>query len=353
MAGPAAGSIIGMPSDSLADLAERWLAWKNTAKPSPSTLRARRADLGVLGSILGGGSGTGDDHDGGDDRDDRPDGEDLMRRALRPLTAADLTPAAMADAFAVYARDHAPASIRRCRSTWSGFCRWLMVNESIIDVDPVQFVEPPKAQRWRPKPISEDDLVRIVRAAQTPSERSRRPWPELEQVLCALFVGAGLRVSEAMGLRVGDVHRSASGEMTKLSVAGKGGVTRTVPVPPEVVTVIDRYLESRRERLGPFHPTDRLVVKPGGTPLTPKTIDHLVLGWFRRAGVAPPKGALAHSLRHTYATLLVEQSGSVPEVQRLLGHADLATTQAYIDVAARGVEQTALANPARRMLDET
>lgn len=336
----ATGTLHHEMSDSLADLAERWLAWKNTAKPSPSTLRARRADLVVLGMILGG-NDTSNDGNG-----------DPMQRALGNLAPQDLSPARVADAFATYARDHAPASIRRCRSTWSGFCGWLMVHERAIETDPIQFVEPPKAQRWRPKPISEDDLVRIVHAAQVPSERSRRPWPELEQVLCALFVGAGLRVSEAIGLRVGEVRRSASGELTKLSVSGKGGVTRTVPVPPEVVGIVDRYLASRRDRVGPYQPTDRLVVKHDGSPLTPKTVDHLVLGWFKRAGVAPPKGALAHSLRHTYATLLVEQSGSVPEVQRLLGHADLATTQAYIEVAARGVEQTALANPARRMLDD-
>ena len=323
-------------SQSLADLAERWLAWKNTAKPSPATMRARRADLAILGEFL---SGEGD-----------PDEPDPLRRHLGALTVSDLTPARMAEAFAAYAQGHAPASIRRCRSTWSGLCTWLVVHQGVLETNPVDFVQPPKAQRWRPKPISEDDLVRIVVAAQTPSRRSRRPWPELEQVLCALFVGAGLRVSEAIGLRVGDVRRSASGEMTKLSVTGKGGVTRTVPVPPEVVAVVDRYLDARRALLGDYQPTDRLVVRPDGAPLTPKTIDHLVLGWFRRGGVAPPQGALAHSLRHTYATLLVEQSGSVPEVQRLLGHSDLATTQAYIDVAARGVEETAMSNPARRLL---
>lgn len=331
-------------AESMVDLAERWLAWKNTAKPSPATMRARRSDLAVLGALLHPAPvGTGDD-------EDRP-GSDPMHRALAGIELGDLTPDRMADAFSAYARDHAPASIRRCRSTWSGFCRWLVVHRGLLEANPVDFIEPPKAQRWRPKPISADDLVRVVQAAQQPSERARRPWPELEQTLCALFVGAGLRVSEVIGIRVGDVHRS-TGELTKLSVTGKGGVTRTVPVPPEVVATVDRYLASRTDRIGPYQPTDPLVVRPDARSLTPKTIDHLVLGWFRRAGVAPPRGALAHSLRHTYATLLVEQSGSVPEVQRLLGHADMATTQAYIDVAAKGVEETAMANPARHMLPD-
>lgn len=327
-------------TDSLADLAERWLAWKNTAKPSAATMRARRADLAVLGELLVTQAGrTPADH------------PDPLHRWLLSLTPSDLQPEPVMAAFAAYAMGHAAASIRRCRSTWSGFCNWMVVQRQILAVNPVEFVEPPKAARWRPKPLSEDDLARVVKAAQSPAERAHHPWAELEQVLCALFVGAGLRVSEVINVRVGDVRRSPT-EHTKLSVTGKGGVTRTVPLPPEVVAVIDRYLTSRRERIGPFHPTDRLVVRPRGGTLTPKVVDHLVLGWFKRGGVAPPPGALAHSLRHTYATLLVEQSGSVPEVQRLLGHSDMATTQAYIEVAARGVEETAMANPARRMLGE-
>jgi site-specific recombinase XerD len=324
---------------SLAELAERWLAWKNTAKPSPATYRARRADLATLGEILAGNQGAAPaDGDG-----------DPLTTWLEPLSVDDLSPEAVADAFAVYAAGHAPASIRRCRSTWSGFCAWLVVHRRLLDANPVEFIPPPKAPRWQPKPLSEDDLARVVAAAQSPSPRARRPWPELERALCALFVGAGLRVSEAISVRVGDIRRSPT-EHTKLSVAGKGGSTRTIPLPPEVVAVLDRYLDSRRQLVGPYSPTDRLLVRLQGSPLTPKAVDHLVLGWFRRAAVAPPRGALAHSLRHTYATLLVEQSGSVPEVQRLLGHSDLATTQAYIEVAAKGVEETAMANPARRML---
>lgn len=327
-------------ASSLAELAERWMAWKNTSKPSPSTLRARRADLAVLGEILTRQAGR-----------DTISHDDPLTAALAPLGVDDLTAHRVTSAFARFATDHSPASIRRCRSTWSGFCTWLVVHQGILETNPIDFVDPPKAQRWQPKPVSEDDLTRIVKAAQVPSERTRTPWPELEQALCALFVGAGLRVSEVISIRVGDVRRSPT-EMTKLSVTGKGGVTRTVPVPPEVVTTLDRYLASRVDRHGPHQATDRLIVRPRGSALTPKVVDHLVMGWFKRAGVAPPRGALAHSLRHTYATLLVEQSGSVPEVQRLLGHSDLATTQAYIDVAARGVEDTAMANPARSMLAE-
>ncbi len=328
------------PPPSLAQLAIDWLDWKNTSKPSAATMRARQADLVAIGQLitepLPGGQRT-------DDRDEQ------RERWLGQIQPTDLTRETVTTAFARYARTHAPSSIRRCRSTWSGFCKWLVVHRELLPGNPVEFVEPPTAKRWQPKPISEEDLARIISAAQQPAQKARDPWPELEQALCALFVGAGLRVSEAVALRVGDVHRSPT-ELAKLHVTGKGGTTRTIPVPPEVVAVVDTYLESRTERFEHFKTTDPLLIRPSGQPLTASAIDHLVTGWFRRAGVAPPKGALAHSLRHTYATLLVEQAGSVPEVQRLLGHANLATTQAYIDVAAKGIEETAMANPARRLL---
>ncbi len=74
-------------------------------------------------------------------------------------------------------------------------------------------------------------------------------------------------------------------------------------------------------------------------------IDNIVRRWFRRAGRTPPKGALTHSLRHTYATLLIENGASLPEVQRLLGHSDLSTTHAYLGVTGKGLEEAALANP--------
>ena len=112
-----------------------------------------------------------------------------------------------------------------------------------------------------------------------------------------------------------------------------------------------RLLASRLARLGSCKATDELFVRADGRPFTRATLDYLVSTWFRRAGVAPPPGSLGHALRHTYATLLVDNGTSLPELQRLLGHRDLSTTQVYLAVTGAGLEQTAvLANPARQLL---
>ena len=78
--------------------------------------------------------------------------------------------------------------------------------------------------------------------------------------------------------------------------------------------------------------------------------DGLVAGWYRRAGVVPPPGSLAHALRHTSATLLVDAGASRPEVQRLLGHADLSTTHVHLEVARGTLEEAAPSNLARALL---
>lgn len=326
----------------LADLAAEWLRWKNTAKPSAHTYTARLYDLCAIGTRIRRAEGSADG--------DAGTGLDDLGKAFGDLRITQLTREALEVAFGDYAQAHSPASIRRVRSTWNGFCGWLQTHKELLDTNPIVFIEAPRSKRWNPKPLSSEELERVIRAAQQPSPTARNPWPELEAALCAIFVGAGVRISEAIGLRAGDIRRSATGEMTRLRVLGKGGVVRHVPLPDEMVRIVDRYLDSRRQRLGEWKPDDPLFVRPDGRPHTRRSVDHLVDGWFRRGGVAPPKGALAHALRHTYATLLVEQANNLIEVQQLLGHADLSTTQAYVGVAGAGLEAAAQSNPARRFL---
>ncbi len=279
---------------------------------------------------------------GSDDNNSAP-----FARQLDRLELADLTEGALADALAAYADNHSPSTVRRILSTWRGFARWLR-REGWLSADPTEEIEGPARPDWKPKPLEMEELGRLVAAAITTDARARSPWPVRDSALVAVFVGAGVRIGEAMAMRVNDIE--ARDRSPRLRVYGKGGRWRVVPVGPEVVEAVDDYLVSRSERFGPHSPTDVLFVRSDGRPFTRGTLDYLVSTWFRRAGVAPPPGSLAHALRHTYATLLVDSGASLPEVQRLLGHRDLSTTQVYLGVTGAGLEQTALANPARALL---
>jgi hypothetical protein len=86
------------------------------------------------------------------------------------------------------------------------------------------------------------------------------------------------------------------------------------------------------------------------TAIRPYDTDRLVAGRYPPGRVVPPPGSLSDALRHTYATLQPTPASPSPEVQRLLGHADLSTTQVYLKVAGRGLEEAALSNPARALL---
>ncbi len=229
------------------------------------------------------------------------------------------------------------------------------MREGHLSSNPLEEVRGPKRPDWAPKPLELAELERVVATVATADPRARHPWPERDLGLLAALAGAGLRSGEVIAMTVGAVE--AIDRSPRLRVRGKGAKTRVVPVAPEVTAVIAAYLDSRLARTGRYVSTDPLflrlvgpVERPGVQPFTRQSLDHLVLTWFRRAGVTPPPGALAHALRHTYATLLVDTGASLPEVQALLGHKDMSTTQVYLKVAGRGLEDAARSHPAREAL---
>lgn len=327
----------------LLHLATLWLRLRRLEKPSPNSEAARRADLGVIGGYLvellgraepaAGAVGTGFD------------------RHLARLSIADLTPDTLVEAFAVHADDgHAASSVRRAMSTWRSFCRWL-VSGGHLSANPFDEIKGPRRPDWVPKALELVELERVIRAAATLDPRARGAWVERDVALVSVFTGAGVRVGEAITMTVGSVE--AADRSPRLRVLGKGNKQRVIPVGGEVIDAIGRYLDDRNRRIGRYAAADPLFLRLGGgsaRPFNRQAMDHLVLSWFRRAGVVPPPGSLAHSLRHTYATLLVDSGASLPEVQQLLGHADMSTTQVYLKVAGKGLEDAALSNPARRAL---
>jgi len=321
----------------LTPLADRWIAVRNTTNPSPNTVAARRHDLTVIA-----------DHLADFLERDRPATDDgTPMRALDVVSVEDLNRSSLEAAFAHYAADHAPSSTRRVMSTWRQFCLWL-IRESQLAANPLDLIDGPRRDTWAPKPLHAGDLEAVAHAVQSEDPTSRHPWPTRDEALFALFITGGLRASEAINARLGDLDLDS--DPARLRVVGKGDKPRTVTLPPETAAVFRHYLAERTETHGTPEPGDPLIVRTDGRPCTRSALDHLVRGWFRRAGRTPPPGALAHSLRHTYATLLIDNGASLPEVRRLLGHADLSTTQAYIGVTGKALEEAALSNPARHLL---
>ncbi|MFT7475360.1 MAG: site-specific recombinase XerD [Verrucomicrobiales bacterium] len=310
-----------MTADSLEALSARWVASKNTSRPSPNTVAARNYDLAAIAKLLD------------------PEG-------LAELTTTDLTVQSLETAIGDYASSHAASSTSRVMSTWKQFCLWL-VREHRLASNPLDHIDGPARTPWVPKPLQPADLAAVAQTSSQPPATARNPWPERDEALFALLIAAGVRISEAINLQIGDCY--LDDDPPRLRITGKDNKTRVVPIPPEAVTRLHTYLESRDIRT-PRQPENELLLRSDGRPMTRSSVDHLIRGWFRQAGRTPPKGALAHSFRHTYATLLIDNGASLPEIQQLLGHADLATTQAYLGVTAKGLQEAALSNPARKLL---
>lgn len=314
-------------NSTLRTLADEWVRARAAAKPSPSTLRAQRADLAAIGGVLAAVLDLPADTD-----------------PLAVLAAGNLTLAAVESAFAGYAATHARASVLRARSTWNGFFDWLVGRGAMV-ANPLPSVAAPARPKRLPKALDDADTARVLAAAWSyvPARERSSPFVELDRALAAVLFGAGLRAAEVVGLTVGSVLRRAE-SLVVLAVAGKGSKDRTVPLPPEMVIVLDGYLAERERRHGRPRASAPLFVTAIGEPVTYHRLAYRVQGWFAAAAV---KGS-PHTARHTYATALTANGAAVEVVSELLGHASLQTTQIYQKVSAARVQEGAMANPLRR-----
>jgi len=303
---------------SLAEAVEEFLRSRAALKQSTNTLAAYRRDLAGLGALLAKQAGRGGP--------EKLELEAVTGRALRA-------------AFAAYAEPRAASSIGRAWSVWNQFFTFLVADD-LAPGNPMGSVGRPKAPHRYPKPLrGEDTPERILESAAAPVDRTRRraPWPERDFAVLAVLLCAGLRSTELLELTVSSVG-GRTGERI-LTVRGKGGKERAVPVEPELEAVIEEYLASRADRFGGRDPnrSDPLFVGPDGERLGRGALQYLVSRSYREAGVAGqvPRGASVHALRHTFATRLAEDGASAVEIMRLLGHASLTTSQNYIDATAR------------------
>jgi integrase/recombinase XerC len=307
----------------VAGLVDEFLAARATRKPSVHTLEAYRRDLRAVLDLVG---------------DD--------------VTLSDLSPRSLRGAFARFAASRAPASVGRAWSSWNAFFTFL-VTEGVLPGNPMSGVDKPRQAAYSPKPLrGEDTPEQLLSAVRSADERQRDPWPERDVMVLALALCAGLRLSEMLALRSGDIL-GRPGER-RVEVAGKGGRPRAVPIEPELDGVIERYRDSRRVRFGRASATDALLVDRKGAPLRRGGLQYLVESCYRRAGVTDrvPRGAQLHALRHTFATRLAEDGANASEIMRLLGHASLTTSQGYIEVTAEQQRAAVRANRTNRALRE-
>lgn len=224
------------------------------------------------------------------------------------------------------AQGAAPRSTARLLSGLKGFFRFLL-REKEITADPTELLDRPRLGRRLPRPLSHDDVDRILAAPSQLSHAGRT-----HAAMIYLMYAAGMRVSELVGLRTEDVDASRG----VISVLGKGNKRRLVPVGELALERLDAYLQLSRPHYAK-HAAPQLFLSPRGKPYTRQGFWKLLGQHARNAGV---RGTVSpHTLRHSFATHLLQGGADLRAVQAMLGHADLTTTEIYTRVASDHVAQ--------------
>lgn len=214
----------------------------------------------------------------------------------------------------------APTSIRRAQSALRTYFRFL-IEEGVVDDNPTERLESPRAWRKLPDVLSRVEVDRLVEA---PASEGPLYWRD--RAVLEVLYSSGLRVSELTDLRVAGVDFDEE----ILLVRGKGAKERLVPLGAPAARALRRYLRDVRPTLPAGSGEGRVFLSVRGRPLSRQTVWTLVGRSAVAAGIE--RKVSPHTLRHTFATHLLEGGADLAVVQELLGHVDITTTQIYTHV---------------------
>ncbi len=218
-------------------------------------------------------------------------------------------------------RKVSPRSTGRALSCLRGFYRHL-IRENVIDQDPTALIDNPRLGRPLPKSLTEHDVEQLLAAPDTGSAIGQRDKAMLE-----LLYATGLRVSELVGLRLHQVNLRQG----VVRLVGKGNKERLVPVGEEAQAWVETFVRQGRSQILGAHQSDILFPSERRRPMTRQTFWYRLRHWAAVAGIDKPLSP--HTLRHAFATHLLNHGADLRVVQLLLGHTDLSTTQIYTHIA--------------------
>ncbi|MGB7069494.1 MAG: site-specific tyrosine recombinase XerD [Pyrinomonadaceae bacterium] len=205
-------------------------------------------------------------------------------------------------------------SRHRLISAVRGFYKFLLI-DGHISKNPAEDIDAPQKGFYLPRFLNQAEIETLLAAPDVTMGTGLR-----DRAILELMYACGLRVSEAVDLRIGDIDIDSG----ILTCRGKGSKTRRVPIGTSAVEWLKSYLPVRRSSQG--SEIQNLFVTPLGKPINRQMIHLFIKKYAERCGL---EGVSAHTLRHSFATHLVQNSADIRSVQQMLGHADISTTQIY------------------------
>jgi len=214
-----------------------------------------------------------------------------------------------------------PRSTARQLSSFRRFYRFLL-RETVIGEDPTLKIEMPKIGRSLPRSLSEEEVESLLAAPDT-----RDPLGHRDRTMLEVLYATGLRVTELISLRQSEINLNQG----VLRVSGKGERERLIPLGDEAQNWLRDFLDGPRVEILLERQTDYLFPTRRGNRMTRQAFWHIIKRYSKKAEIG---GKLSpHTLRHAFATHLLNNGADLRVVQMLLGHSDLSTTQIYTHVA--------------------
>ncbi|MFZ6017652.1 MAG: site-specific tyrosine recombinase XerD [Nitrospirota bacterium] len=220
--------------------------------------------------------------------------------------------------------DYSISSICRFISSIRGLYRYLLI-EKIISADPSENLQTPKRWERLPRSLSISDVMALLET-NVPDSTTIRDSAMLE-----LLYSSGLRVSELVSLKLGDINFEAG----FLRVIGKGSKERVVPVNPRAIEKIKKYIQEQRLNILKGRRSPYLFITKRGGPMTRQRFWQTIKIFGKRLGIE----LSPHTIRHCFATHLLEGGADLRSVQKMLGHSDISTTQIYTKVTTDRIKK--------------
>ena len=220
-----------------------------------------------------------------------------------------------------------PRSTARQLSSFRRFYRHL-IREGVIQEDPTAQIAMPKIGRSLPKSLTEEEVEALLNAPPI-----GEPLGVRDRAMLELLYATGLRVSELVGLRHGQLNLNQG----VIRIVGKGDRERLIPLGEEAVRWLREFNSSARNEILLDRVSDYLFPTRRGDRMTRQAFWHIIKRYARKAGV--DKELSPHTLRHAFATHLLNHGADLRVVQMLLGHSDLSTTQIYTHVARERMKE--------------
>jgi site-specific recombinase XerD len=338
-----------VPSADLEEAVFAYLRSLVAADYSPRTVRASAGDLRQFSLFLEGRDiqRTADvrpEHIGafvealaegrlGADDSRRPSPEEGRRSPAADGGQASLgggppLPAGAREGRPVRPRPSARSTIARKLSVVRRFLHFCEDN-GLVEASAAVGIASPKFPKRLPQVLNPEQMDILLQRMG-----GQEPLQLRDRALFELIYSSGLRCQEALDMRLRDINLASC----EIRVRGKGRKVRVVPVGEIALAALDRYLEEGRPHLAKRDDEDHIFVSRRGRPLSSSDVQRRLTRYLRLAGV--PAGTSPHTLRHSFATHLLEGGADLRTIQELLGHSSLRTTQVYTHVSAAHLRRT-------------